>query len=464
MDNNILQNFDTDLNSYNFNDMTNLYNISNKLTFQDINHLYNKYKIIEQSLKNHPINLIEIFKNIYIILNIIYNYNNYIVLTNPSYIFNDENANILVHKIRNIDNYNSLPTNTIINQILLNDENIKHINNYQIIHDSLNDYKKSIEDLTLNINNKINPNYLNTDILLPYGNHFNSIKRIHQYKNLHINSCFRDNYYQSSSSNYIYTLPEKITNVTSIKLASIEIPNTWYLISDEKKNNNFKIELTYKNKCHIFNIIIPDGNYDNDTIVNYLNNRYFCDADEKTLLSNIRFKIENISNKCIFELIENDNVNENTDQIIFSIHFIDDNDDSNIIERFGWLIGFRLARYLNIDNYIKSEGLFDAGGDRYIFLAIDDFQKNFNEENLICFNKTSLSKNILAKIPLSFGKYSLIINENDSNPLIKIRRYNGPINLSKLNVKIFDKFGDIIPLNNMDYSFSIELEILYDKN
>ena len=58
------------------------------------------------------------------------------------------------------------------------------------------------------------------------------------------------------------------------------------------------------------------------------------------------------------------------------------------------------------------------------------------------------------------GKLSLIVTED--NPLTKIRRYTGPINISKLHIKILDKFGNIIDLNNMDYSITLELEILYE--
>ena len=59
------------------------------------------------------------------------------------------------------------------------------------------------------------------------------------------------------------------------------------------------------------------------------------------------------------------------------------------------------------------------------------------------------------------GKLSLIINDNNNN-LAKIRRYNGPINLSKLQIKLLDQFGSVINLNNMDFSLTIEMQILYE--
>ena len=55
----------------------------------------------------------------------------------------------------------------------------------------------------------------------------------------------------------------------------------------------------------------------------------------------------------------------------------------------------------------------------------------------------------------------MIINDN-TNVLAKIRRYNGPVNLSKLQIKVLDKFGNVIDLNQMDYSLTLEMEILYE--
>ena len=68
---------------------------------------------------------------------------------------------------------------------------------------------------------------------------------------------------------------------------------------------------------------------------------------------------------------------------------------------------------------------------------------------------------MIAKIPMINGKLSLIIDDNTSL-LTKTRKYNGPVNIRNLNIKILDQFGSIIDLNNMDFSFTFELEILYE--
>ena len=46
----------------------------------------------------------------------------------------------------------------------------------------------------------------------------------------------------------------------------------------------------------------------------------------------------------------------------------------------------------------------------------------------------------------------------DTNPRI----YFGPTSINRLHIKLLDEFGRIVDLNNGDFSFSLELEILYD--
>ena len=282
----------------------------------------------------------------------------------------------------------------------------------------------------------------------------NSIKRITQLINLNLNSCFRHNYYASNPCDFQYFIPTEIKNVLSIRLASIEIPNAWYLFSHLKKNNTFNIIIEYCD-TKVFQIVIPDGNYDSDSLQNYLNTTYFYEAEKDNLLKYIKFSIDPYSFKTTFELTLNHPMN-----FSYSLKFVDDI-NQNIMNTMGWTLGFRLGSYLDISGIITSEGLFDAGGDRYIYMAVTDYQYNNNISNIVGFDKSMLNEDIIAKIPIVNGKLSLLIDENN-NPLAKSRKYNGPVNLSKLHIKVLDKFGKVIDFNNMDYSFTLELEVLYE--
>ena len=97
----------------------------------------------------------------------------------------------------------------------------------------------------------------------------------------------------------------------------------------------------------------------------------------------------------------------------------------------------------------------------YIYFCLNDYQYNNNITNIVGFDKSLMVDDILAKVPMVNGKLSLIIDDNN-NPLTKTRKYNGPVNIRKFHIKILDKFGTIIDLNYMDFSFTLELEILYE--
>jgi hypothetical protein len=439
-----MNNFDLNIENYKYDELLNLFKIS---TPDD------KYKIdkyvseIKQSVSNE---IYSFFYKSKVILNTIFN------LLENNVIKTDTEINEYVETIKNIKNLETYSDIEIYNKIIpiLNTPPIP----------ALNIPYYNVNKLDPSLNNKNNTNIIyNTDINEISPGNLNSVKRITQLFNLNINSCFRNNYYQSNPCDFLYIIPSEIKNVVAMRLVSIEIPNSWYLFSNVKKNNIFQIIINTKNnnydanydKSYVYDIEIIEGNYTNETLQDYLNSTYFYESGLDNYLKYIKFTINPYNLKTTFEIINNDCL-----QLSFTLKF-SQNINQNIMNTFGWLIGFRLGNYLNITDKITSEGLFDAGGDRYIYVCINDFQYNKNTTNMVCFDKSILNEDVLAKIPMMNGKLSLIINDNYA-PLTQLRRYNGPINLSRLQIKIVDHFGSVIDLNNMDFSITLELQILYE--
>jgi len=370
-------------------------------------------------------------------------------------------------KINSIPHLENLSEEQVLKKIKKMDKNdtIKTISKKKNT-DSLNTPYYNLHSGRINpdLNDKNNTNVIyNTAPNEIYPGDLNSVKRITQLFNVNLNSCFRNNYFQSNPCDFLYILPSEIKNVVAMRLVSIEIPNAWYLFSSLKKNNVFEIVVKLKTdvtKSVSYKIVIPDGNYDCDTLQEYLNTTYFYeseDLDADNLLRRIKFSIDKQSLKSKFEILEKDS---DASRMSISVHFSQET-GQNMMNTVGWILGFRLGNYIDIYHSFISEGLFDAGGDRYIYLSINDFQYNSNTSNMVCFDKSILNENILAKIPMRDGKLSLIVNDNN-HALVKLRRYNGPITLSRLQIKIFDQFGSVIDLNNMDYSLTLELQILYE--
>ena len=433
---------DLDIKNYDYNELLNLFKIEKNENRSVVLYKLDKHiKKIDGNVDDYIIVFYKKARNIVIVIN---------DLLNNDFISNDE-ISVFMDKIYNIDkneNISRLSEIELINKIKNNDISKR------IPLNNLNEPNYNVNKMDYILKNNTNTVFnVATNEVSPGD--LNSIKRITQLLNLNLNSCFRNNYFQSNPTDFLYNLPVEIKNVLSMRLVSIEIPNSWYLFSSKKKNNIFYILVQTKDDKKInkqYTIEIPDGNYSFEHIENYLNSKYFYESGIDYPLSNIKFYINPHSLKTCFEVIE-DCKEKYT--LKFSLDI-----NQNIINTAGWILGFRLANYIDINTQI-SEGLFDAGGDRYVYLSINDFQYNNNTSNIVCFDENILNEDVIAKIPMENGKLSLIINDNNNN-LAKLRRYNGPINLSKLQIKILDQFGAIIDLNNMDFSMTIELQLLYE--
>ena len=429
-------NKDLDINNYTYLEMLKLFNVSNDFNYSNKVKLEDTLSIIKTKL---TADFYYFYLKAYKIINCIY------VLYNQNIILNNDisQINYFVGKIKAIESFENYDAEKLLELL---DYRIKEKENAK---DSKITSPNIKEQTTTN---SVISSFVN--VVAP-GN-LNSIKRITHTLNLNINTCFRNNYYNTNPCDYQYILPSEIKNVISMRLASIEIPNAWYLFSNLKKNNEFMIEINNNGNLTKYMIVIPEGNYDNNTLPDYLNSTYFYLSTTSEMdLTFIKFEIDQYSFKSRFKL-----VGLYPDNFCFSLHFMNF-EASNIMYSMGWTIGFRLASYKTITISIESEGIFDGGGDRYIYMAIDDYQYNNNSLNIVCFDNSIMEKNIIAKIPMVNGKLSMVIDDNTS-PLTKTRRYNGPVNIRNLYIRIMDRFGETIDLNHMDYSFTLEMDILYE--
>jgi hypothetical protein len=435
---------DLNIDNYDFNDLLNMYKIKNcddKTKCNDI--IEKKYKVIEEKF---PDEIQHFYLKSKTILKTILG----LFESSKLSIEDKQGVNDYIKKIKSIKGFENYKDTDLIYKIHV----IKNYNDD--FSESLNEPNYDVNRINPSLNNKNNTNLVANSVINAVGpGHLNSIKRVTQLLNLNLNSCFRSNYYQSNPCDFLYIIPSEVKNVLSMRLVSIEIPNSWYLFSAIKKNNIFEIETNYNGERKSYDITVPDGNYDSDTLQYYLNTTFFYDSGVDTPLKYIKFKIDNFNLKSSFDVVDG-----SPDTFDFSLKFIQ-SINQNPMNTLGWTLGYRLGSYINIQEKLCSEGLFDAGGDRYIYLCINDYQYNSNSSNTVCFDKSILNEDVVAKIPLTNGKFSLIVNDNN-NPLAKLRRYNGPINLSRLQIKIIDKFGTVIDLNNMDYSLTLEVELLYE--
>jgi hypothetical protein len=288
----------------------------------------------------------------------------------------------------------------------------------------------------------------------------NPLKRRTVKENLVIDTRFRENYYNSSPTNFNFQLPMVIEKVVEMQLSAIELPTTYYIISKQYNNNFFSILVNGVGKV----ITIPDGSYDYTSLQATINNQI-------SLLGSpfqyVTFLI-NISN------------NNGSGQMMVGLDTVTPNGLINSLElnfqadmygyednntplplKLGWLMGFRNGIYTNNLNYV-SEAIVDVTGPRYFYLVIDDFNNNNNNGLFYsAFNSSILNKNIISRISLQSNTFNILL-ENNLSEINSPREYFGPVNIRNFQIQLLDEYGRVVDLNYIDFSFCLTLTISYD--
>jgi hypothetical protein len=274
---------------------------------------------------------------------------------------------------------------------------------------------------------------------------------------LNIDSRFRNNPL-SAPTNFSFKLDHKYKNIIRLRVASIEIPNMFYVFSNIKSNTSFLIKAYDITGCPQEALItIPEGNYNSQELVTIIQD--LLDTNFKNPYG-------------IFIIIS---LNTNTAKITFTnigvsafpvtssmttptdppkpfiLDFLTNKNYKNRTHNFGlgYNLGFRQKIYKTSNTFITSEGCIDVVGDTYMFLSVNDLhtvEQKTSTNYLQC----------LAKIIIREEKYSVIYDDGGtllSNEII----FPSPTDLSILNIQLLDPYGDIIDLCNMNFSFSLEI-------
>jgi hypothetical protein len=378
---------------------------------------------------------------------------------------------------------------------------IEHAKN--IILSSLDDTFKRDIDVLENVYNaefKLKP----VNVFEAGGNQVVQDKNIHHYANAYVNNFvkgvinpikqttirntlnidtrFRDNYYGSSSTNFHVDLPIKISSTLTMELTAIEIPQTFMNISKQAGNNFFSIQIDFKGVKENGTIIVPTGSYLYSDLLNYINNYISTVYATSSYLKYIYFtsNASNVITSTSFLLgisgsgqtivgINSSYLDSSgtflNELFNFSLHFdlnINENvDETPLPLKLGWILGFRNGFYENNSVYV-SEGLSNISGPQYVYLVVDDYNNNVNNGFYSAFTNSLLNKNILARISLQQSNIYTVTNVNNLSIISYPRQYFGPVDIQKLHVQLLDEYGRVVNLNNMDFSFCLSFQIVYD--
>jgi len=289
-------------------------------------------------------------------------------------------------------------------------------------------------------------------------------------KYLNIDTRFRDNYYSTQPANFTFELPLKLSNIVSMKLSSIELPITSYIISKQLGNHFFWIsingsDISGEPVTETGCIIIPNGNYVPGDLISYINNFIHTNFTTTIYLQYVVFTLninqyQSGSGQTLvgFSSIQPTTL---TIELNFQKNLLGEVDIfTQLPLKLGWILGFRESTYVNNQNYV-SEGIINLVSTNYYYLVIDDYNNNVNNNFYSAFNSSILNKNILARISNNIGFFNIL---SQTGPMINNtpRNYFGPVDIQKINVQLLDEYGRIVDLNFMDFSFCLSFDTIYD--
>ena len=330
----------------------------------------------------------------------------------------------------------------------------------------------------------------------------------------------------TSSTNYTFELTETLTNVLSILLYSVQIPNTWYRFSAEQGNICFNLDIS----GILYSFNLPPGNYDPSGILMQLDdsNNWTSPASKPTQLS---WSYNVFNSKFSFILT-------GSNPVTFYFYDISGGSDcggcfpsSLLNQNLGWSLGFRpnSVTIKTYTSFIKTytpgsytlDAVSDLYGPKYFSIILDDFNQNRQNKGLINIgvpedthislpsyysgnikldcsgNLVNLDKNKGKKFTQSqlyhmnqvlqnknsvrqrnYGKNSsevlailpIDMNSNirqqpyttfGANILLNERRYYGPVDITKMKVRLVDDKGNTVNLNGADWCMSIIVNELY---
>jgi len=296
-----------------------------------------------------------------------------------------------------------------------------------------------------------------------YGSHMvmTNVHKSTKTKLINIDTQFRDEYnYNDTSSSYSVTLPdrfkynltlpERINSVKTLAVKSIEIPMTFYNISSNLGNNSFSITNKTSNVTTV--ITVPDGNYSMASLITATNTVLGTGSSSNLTLN------QNANDKYQISAVTN-----NFDINFASFGTTQTNNKYNFKTSLGWLLGFRKPTYTvaaGSSIIADSLSLITTPSSRYLYLAIDEFNKGVQNSFVTSLSNAFLNKNVIARVSVDLTTYPfgsvLVANTLNGLLLSDTRNYNGKIDLQKVNIQLLTETGSPVDLNGNDFSFCVE--------
>jgi hypothetical protein len=254
-----------------------------------------------------------------------------------------------------------------------------------------------------------------------------------------IDSRFRTNQ-NDIPTNFFFKLLTPIKNAISIRLSSIEIPNTYYCFSALKGNLTFDI---LANNSRYSLPPLEEGNYYTGTDMAsavQINMRALSIPG-----TNFSVTFDEISGRMT---IQNNFLGSNA----FGLDFGTGQFGSRVSDfGLGYNLGFRNKVYSGSGSY-KAEGVLDLLGSNYLFVSLDPDWKVVTHNHP---DRTTFGP--FAKIVVDVPKND-IVYDNGSNTITKEYWFAQPTNITSFQVILTDAYEETIDLVGSNMSMTVEVK------
>lgn len=331
----------------------------------------------------------------------------------------------------------------------------------------------------------------------------NPFVRITYQKEVCVDSVFKKT--TENSNSFTVFFPKKLDNVVSMRMTSLELPNTVYNITNIDNRNQMFISTTdisgVPNATDT--ITVPPGDYSRDTLVSSVNNimsnstkgmQYLVfDIDNVTRRSIIRAKMPKDGGGTFYPLSD-PSAATYSPNFKYTLSFPTYTAKADLVscdtsptagtsqeiyqDGLGWTLGFRKASYdvsggdvytditsvngtlYNYKAALVSDALYNDKLQDYVFIDVNDFNNNYVADSIVSATQQSyLGNTLFARVPMSTAdKLGFRMYMSDFEPR---RDYFGPVTIDRLHLRVLNKYGELVDLGGQDYSCIFEFNVRY---
>jgi hypothetical protein len=288
----------------------------------------------------------------------------------------------------------------------------------------------------------------------------------------------------SNPSNFLFKLLSPIKNVISVRLSSLEIPNTWYTFSDIRGNTRMIVTIPSPTPL-VQSIVITEGNYTvNSLATNDILIELFTQLNKTFPNNSFAVYFSSISGKLTISCFENKNpptdivtgvkaytylnqpkpmptprpspLTGYENPVPFSMNFADGiystRDDNWGL---GYNLGYRVQE-TDVETYHTGESIVDVIDSNYVFLSLNPDWRVV-EYNLPDSSQTAA----FAKIIVDVAKNEIVYDDG-GNTVTKKYYLKQPTNISTFNIEITDEYDQYVQLEGGNVSLTLEVtEVLH---